>query len=273
MCQLLGMNSNQPADLRFSFAGFAERGGRTGEHTDGWGIAFHTPRGVRVIRDERASVASPLAEHVKRRRIKAANVVAHIRKATQGRIAQENCHPFTRTLWGRTWSFAHNGDLKGFYPDSGGYDASGDTDSERAFCYLLSGLAERFGSRPGRRALYVAVSELAAEIAVHGVFNFLLSDGETLFAHCSTQLHYVARSYPFARASLADCDRSIDFRRHNGPDDRMAVIATQPLTTDETWHAFVPGELKMFAGGRALEAASLETAAPGRRQGACACAL
>ena len=33
MCQLLGMNSSKPAALDFSFAGFAERGGRTGEHS------------------------------------------------------------------------------------------------------------------------------------------------------------------------------------------------------------------------------------------------
>lgn len=265
------MNSNQPADLRFSFAGFAERGGRTGEHKDGWGIAFHTRRGCRLITDHRPSIDSPLAQQVKRRRIKASNVVAHIRKATQGRVAPENSHPFTRVLWDRTWSFAHNGDLKGFHPDSGHYTALGDTDSERPFCHLLSGLAERFHTLPNRRALYVAVAELAAEIAVHGAFNFLLSDGETLLAHCSTQLHYVTRQYPFARASLADCERSIDFRRHNGPDDRMTVIATQPLTVDETWHAFVPGELKMFADGRALDGASLGLHA--RRADGCGCAL
>ena len=41
MCQLLAMNSSKPAALGFSFAGFTERGGRTGEHRDGWGIAFH----------------------------------------------------------------------------------------------------------------------------------------------------------------------------------------------------------------------------------------
>ena len=40
MCQLLGMNCNTPTDARFSFTGFARRGGATGDHTDGWGIAF-----------------------------------------------------------------------------------------------------------------------------------------------------------------------------------------------------------------------------------------
>ena len=40
MCQLLGMNCNAPTDVTFSFAGFAQRGGVTDHHSDGWGIAF-----------------------------------------------------------------------------------------------------------------------------------------------------------------------------------------------------------------------------------------
>ena len=40
MCQLLGMNCNVPTDVTFSFTGFAQRGGKTDHHSDGWGIAF-----------------------------------------------------------------------------------------------------------------------------------------------------------------------------------------------------------------------------------------
>jgi len=40
MCQLLGMNCNTPTDVTFSFSGFAQRGGVTDHHADGWGIAF-----------------------------------------------------------------------------------------------------------------------------------------------------------------------------------------------------------------------------------------
>jgi len=40
MCQLLGMNCNAPTDVTFSFRGFAQRGGHTDQHADGWGIAF-----------------------------------------------------------------------------------------------------------------------------------------------------------------------------------------------------------------------------------------
>ncbi|MEG2030443.1 MAG: class II glutamine amidotransferase [Janthinobacterium sp.] len=260
MCQLLAMNSSKPATLDFSFAGFAERGGRTDEHRDGWGIAFHSGGDCTLLTDHLAAIDSPLAARLLRHPVKARNIVAHIRKATQGRIAPENTHPFARELWGKTWSFAHNGDLKTWSaPPDAHYRASGDTDSERAFCHLLASLRARFpGGEPARDLLRQAVAAIAAEIAAHGSFNFILSDGEVLFAHCSTHLHYVIREYPFSVAQLIDCERSIDFRQHNHLDDRIAVIATHPLTQDEAWVACAPGELHLFAGG-ALQAA---TAAP-----------
>lgn len=40
MCELLGMSANVPTDITFSFTGLMQRGGRTGPHADGWGIAF-----------------------------------------------------------------------------------------------------------------------------------------------------------------------------------------------------------------------------------------
>ncbi len=112
----------------------------------------------------------------------------------------------------------------------------------------------RFGDEaPSLDALHGALQELTAEIATHGEFNFLLSNGEALFAHCSTHLHYVTRQYPFTRAHLVDCELSIDFNDHNHLDDCITVIATKPLTSNENWVAFAPGELKMFQNGAAPE--------------------
>lgn len=251
MCQLLGMNSSKPAGLGFSFTGFAERGGRTAAHSDGWGIAFHDAAGCHLITDLQASSDSPLAASVRQAPRRARNVVAHIRKATQGATSPENSHPFTRTLWGKTWSFAHNGDLKDYHPPQDAhYRTVGDTDSERAFCQLMAALRTRFPrGAPARPDLLSAVTGIAAGIAAYGSFNFILSDGELFFAHCSTALHYVVRAYPFRDARLIDCDLAIKFSQHNHLDDRMAVIATAPLTTGETWLAFAPGEIKLFVHG------------------------
>jgi glutamine amidotransferase len=245
------MNCNVPTDIVFSFTGFAHRGGRTDTHHDGWGIAFFEGSGVRHFVDHQAAIASPIAELIKHYPIKSLNVIAHIRKATQGQVALENCHPFVREMWGRYWVFAHNGDLKGFEPVlDGPYRPVGNTDSERAFCFLLQQLRDRFGDTPpAMPVLRAAIADLVAIIARHGTFNMMLSDGTALFAHCSTKLCYVVRKYPFTAACLADEDLSVDFSQVTTPNDRVAIIVTTPLTTNETWTEFAPGELKVFVDG------------------------
>ncbi|MDB5916569.1 MAG: class glutamine amidotransferase [Massilia sp.] len=254
MCQLLAMNCNVPTDIVFSFTGFALRGGRTDTHHDGWGIAFFEGAGVRHFVDHQAAVDSPVAELIRRYPIKSKNVIAHIRKATQGQVALENCHPFVRELWGRYWVFAHNGDLKQFHPVlDGPFRPVGDTDSELAFCFLLQELRARFGDvAPPLAQLRAALAELVSGVAAHGAFNLMLSDGSALFAHCSTRLCYVVRQYPFVTAQLSDEDIKVDFSQVTTPDDRVAIIVTEPLTTNERWTEFQPGELKVFVDGLAL---------------------
>ena len=251
MCQLLAMNCNVPTDIVFSFTGFATRGGGTDHHSDGWGIAFFEGAGVRHFVDHEAAIKSPIADLIRNYPIKSKNVIAHIRKATQGRIALENCHPFVRELWGRYFVFAHNGDLKNFTPElNGPYQPVGTTDSEAAFCYILQELQRRFDDAlPMLPELTQAIQELCDELASHGTFNMMLSDGSALFAYCSTNLHYIVRKFPFSEAVLSDEDMKVDFSEVTTPDDRVAIIVTEPLTTNEVWTSFKQGELKVFIDG------------------------
>ena len=94
--------------------------------------------------------------------------------------------------------------------------------------------------------------ELVPRIACHGTFNFMLSNGEALWAHCATRLCYVMRQHPFGQARLQDDDISVNFAELTTPQDRVAIVVTEPLTRDETWTDFAPGELKVFAGGAPL---------------------
>jgi predicted glutamine amidotransferase len=247
MCQLLGMNANTPTDVMFSFAGLAHR---ADEHKDGFGIAFFEGKGVRLFVDPDSARESPVAEMVKRYPIRSEQVIAHIRKATVGRVALQNCHPFVRELWGRYWVFAHNGDLKGFAPAlHGAFRPVGDTDSERAFCWLMQELAKAHAGVPGVDELTRTLRELLPRPAAHGSFNVLLSNGQALWAHASTQLHWLVRQHPFGAATLADEDLSVDFGALTSPRDRVAVVATEPLTTGEAWRAMAPGELQVFVDG------------------------
>lgn len=248
MCQLLGLNANTPTDLVFSFTGFAHR---AEEHKDGFGIAFFEGPGARLFVDPQSATHSPVAEMIRHYPIHSRHIIAHIRKATQGRVALENTHPFMRELWGRYWVFAHNGNLVDFHPRlHAAFRPVGDTDSERAFCWLMQELSKNHASLPSIEHLTETLAELTPCIARHGTFNFLLSHGEALWAHCSTKLHYIERRHPFAAAQLQDGDLTVDFADHTTPDDRVAVVVTEPLTRDESWTAFQPGELAVFVSGR-----------------------
>ena len=263
MCQLLGMNCNTPTDICFSFAGFQARGGLTDHHRDGWGIAFFEGRGCRMFLDPLPSSDSPVAQIVRSYPIRSLNVIAHIRKATQGGVALENTHPFQRELWGRYWIFAHNGNLAAYRPQlDGSYLPVGVTDSELAFCHILQTLRQRFPQGcPDREGLEAALAALSREIGQHGEFNFLLSNGDCLFAHCATRLSYIVRSAPFSVAHLGDHDLSVDFDRLTAPEDRVAVIATAALTDNEDWLVIPPGHLMRFEGGSPVS--SVPTLSPG----------
>ena len=45
---------------------------------------------------------------------------------------------------------------------------------------------------------------------------------------------------------------SVDLAELNGPDDRLAIVVTEPLTTNENWVAMAPGEFKVFVDGNLL---------------------
>ena len=257
MCQLLGMNCATPTDITFSFRGFSQRAGITSDHSDGFGIAFFEDKACRLFVDNQSAVESPIAELIRDYPIKSRNVIAHIRKATQGKITLENSHPFIRELWGRQWIFAHNGDLHGFQPRlTGQFTPVGNTDSELSFCYLLQHLVQKFGYvEPSLEDIFAALQDISPQIAEHGTFNFCLSNGKALFSYATTKLHWIVREYPFQPARLKDIDVEVDFSQVTTPDDRVAVITTEPLTENETWSAFAPGEMILFQDGKPVKRA------------------
>lgn len=250
MCELLGMSANVPTDIRFSFAGLARRGGETGPHVDGWGITFYEGRGCRTFHDPEPSARSDLARLLRAYPIKSRIVVAHVRRANRGCVSLENTHPFGRELWGRPWSFAHNGQLKGVKKlPLGRFRPIGTTDSEYAFCWILGALEARWSTLPSPAALDAALPELFRRLGDLGVFNALVSDGRSLYAHCGKRLSLITRRAPFGRATLLDEDLQVDFSAETTPDDVVSVVATRPLTRDEAWREMIPGETLALRAG------------------------
>lgn len=251
MCELLALNANTPTDLAFSFRGLSRRGGASGEHADGWGLASFTPdgSGLNLIREDAPAAFSRLADQLAERSPRALASIAHIRKATQGQVALENCHPFVRSWQGQTWVFAHNGNLAGVIPHGDHYRPFGETDSEAAFCWILDQL-DRSGVDPADGVgLFEQLHRCAASLAQRGTFNALLSNGQWLFATATSRLHWLTRRAPFRCATLVDPPLQVDFSAHTTASDVVTILSTEPLTIDERWECFLPGESRLFHNG------------------------
>lgn len=256
MCELLALSANTPTDMRFSFRGLARRGGATGEHQDGWGLASFDPetQALHIYREQTPAAFSPAAAHLASLDLKALYSIAHIRKATQGVVSLENCHPFRRSFANQDWVFAHNGDLKGEIPLGGPYQPTGNTDSEAAFCWLLNQLLEQAPEAAEAwandgRDLFAPLNRCAHQLAALGIFNCLLSNGSWLYAYGGTRLHTITRRAPFRLATLADDDLTVDFAAETTDRDVVSIISTEPLTTNEQWRALSPGESLLLIEG------------------------
>lgn len=255
MCELLAMSANVPTDICFSFSGLMQRGGNTGPHKDGWGITFYEGKGCRTFKDPLPSSESIIARLVTDYPIKSESVICHIRQANSGSVCLENTHPFTRNLWGRYWTYAHNGQLKDF-PEALPVKAHipvGATDSEHAFCFILDQLHYQFAdNEPDIKTLYQFIAEQCQQIDELGVFNIILTNGDYLFAYCSNNLHWITRKAPFGEAKLIDAEMEVDFTQETTEDDVVSVIATQPLTDNETWHKMEPKQWQLFYKGQVV---------------------
>lgn len=255
MCELLAMSANVPTDICFSFSGLMQRGGNTGPHKDGWGITFYEGKGIRNFKDPLPSAQSPIAKLVTEYPIKSEAVICHIRQANSGAICLENTHPFSRPMWGKNWTYAHNGQLKDHLTELNvvHHLPVGTTDSEYAYCFLLDQLFSEFGDKePETETLFSFVAKVCDKINHLGVSNIILTNGDYMFAHCSNNLHWITRRAPFGEAQLIDAEMTVDFHQETTDKDVVTVIATQPLTNNENWHKMQPGEWQLFRHGEVV---------------------
>lgn len=259
MCELLGMVASYPVDMGFSFTGFALRGGHTGPHADGWGLSMYDGRFARTFREHLPAWSSPLTRFLRDNPILTPLAIAHIRKMTRGVASLPNTHPFVRIWDRRHIVFAHNGTLPNVKDRPLRYESTlGDTDSEHAFCVMLEALRAKYGAQVPSDPLELGRSlyELANDLGSDGILNFLLADGDHLYARCGDSLHWTQRANPREDAMLQDAEVRVRVGDILGPADdmRMVVVATAPLTPDETWTKLAPGTLCVFAHGDLLHA-------------------
>src|SRR5260370_35340577 len=151
MCRLFGSKSRASSRVSHElFHGENALRVQSREHPDGWGLGWYEDGAPRVVRSLPPAHGDRDFEKLSRF-VTAQTVVAHVRKASIGRVAEQNTHPFQR---GR-WLFAHNGTLPGWELARAKVEAlidpalrselRGETDSERCFLLFLSRLRKRCG--------------------------------------------------------------------------------------------------------------------------------
>ncbi|QDU66346.1 class II glutamine amidotransferase [Engelhardtia mirabilis] len=270
MCELFALSSRQPTRVSLSFEAFAEHGDPGGENRDGWGIAYYPGRSSRLMKEPAPAGDSELVRFIEVHDYASGLVVSHIRHASQGHISFDNTHPFERELGGTSHVFCHNGDLgqeigrlaKGL----GRFRPIGQTDSELAFCYLLSALEPMWLGAVGVPPLLertAAVRECASLFAELGQANFLYADGDALFVHAHWRepadgsegrgpgLHVLTHPLETAPHPVDVPGIRIRHAARNGP---VAAVASVPLTS-APWEPIEQGTLLVVRDGVVVDRA------------------
>jgi predicted glutamine amidotransferase len=244
MCQLLGVCANREVDITFSFREWRHRG-QANRH--GYGFAHWKGGALAIVKEASSLYDSKPADTEDVTAAGSRMFLGHVRYATVGRLDGSNTHPFAASALGRTFAFAHNGTVRDVKRRPlRDRQPTGETDSEHAFLWLLEGLAgertETFAAR---------LKQLADDLRALGRFNFLVSDGVTLWAYADNSLHFVERRPPYGGelVRLVDDGYAIKLAEIKRPDERAVLIATEPLTNEPSWQRLSAGELLVVRDG------------------------
>jgi len=262
VCELFAMSSRFPTSVGFSLETLARRGGHDGPHKDGWGVAYFEDHDVFLLRESSPAAESGLVRFMEKNGPPSNLVLSHIRLATQGEAALRNTQPFQRELAGRAHVFAHNGNMPGIKDtcrlDSKWFTPVGETDSEFAFCCLLERLQPLWnratGGPPSVEARLEILADFAASLRPLGPFNFVYSDGDTLFVHAHRRLQGDGDVRPPGLHLLVrSCnEKAVDLSASGillAPvAQELALVASVPLT-DESWEPIAEGEVIALTAG------------------------
>ena len=251
MCELLGLNFNEPVRCGFSFRGFRHR---SESNSDGWGIGRYDGKDVVIRKEAKKSSTSELSKAVENNRSFTSNIfIGHVRRTSGTGISEVNTHPFLQKFRGYDFMFAHNGTLdKNKISSNSDFKPKGETDSELLMCALLFDIQNQgLGFRD-----FEKIRDLLHQYNKFGTMCLLFSEGEHLFAYrdikARKDLCFTERKSPYGEVSLEDEDWQINLKEEKSPSQKGVVIATKGLTKKEDWTEFGEGELKVFKNGEML---------------------
>ena len=262
MCELFALSARHPATVDVSLDEFASHGSTAGRSHDGWGIAYSEDHDACLLKEAEPAAPSDWVRFIESHHIRSRTVLAHIRHATRGGVSFENTQPFVRELGGRAHVFAHNGDLPKLEDarlPTGRFRPMGETDSELAFCGLLTLLEEPWlRGEPSVEERIETVREFARRIRALGPANFLYTDGRILFAHGDRRrsapgeplqppgLHVLERRCTAGAAARSGAGVRVT---PHPAEQRVLLVASVPLT-EEAWRPLGEGTLLVMSDGR-----------------------
>ena len=264
MCELFAMSSYKPTALTYSLEEFSKNGSSLRSNRDGWGIALASDRDAILVKEPRPAADSIWVKFIAEHAIETNMAIAHVRYATRGQHTMENTHPFRRALGRSVHLFAHNGTLTDIESvvdiDALDYKPIGDTDSEVAFCELLTRLKPLYDRDvlPAAAARIDVFQSVCEELRALGSCNFLYYDGDILFAHGHKRVYEengihtdpkppglnIKRCWACAAQNEVQCP-GLDVKLH---DQRTVLLASVPLD-EEGWEPLGEGAVLAIKDG------------------------
>ncbi len=189
MCELFGYSSSNPRSINRELKEFYSH---SEKHPHGWGLAVFEEKSASF---EKEAIKATNSNYLKDRLsepVEASVALGHIRYATVGVSKRNNSHPFVgKDNSGRRWTLIHNGTIFDGQALNDYYDRQkGDTDSERLLLYLIDSI----NANPEKDRFEV-IDELVLSLAPGNKLNFIIYDGEYLYAHSNFRgsLHALTR--------------------------------------------------------------------------------
>lgn len=237
MCELLGINSTEKIACNHLLQEFFSH---STQHPDGWGLAAFYENAVSLEKEPVSALNSIYLKNRLTDEIREDVLLAHIRKASVGKLSYQNSHPFAlRDCRGRLWTLIHNGTIfESPVLEPYKIRQKGETDSERILYYLVDQI--NFRQVNAQKALsdqerFAVVDDMIHAITPKNKVNFLIYDGELFYIHSNH------------KGSLYLCqDQKI----------RSLIVSTQPLNTEQSgnnhWTEVPQNTLLAYRKGRLI---------------------
>lgn len=217
-------------------------------NADGYGLAALTSKQGMLIMRNPVQAGSDSAYQAVAQRLVAAEMIVHLRYATNGETALVNTHPFTQD--GR--AFAHNGvigDLDRIEERLGSNRAMvmGDTDSERYFALITLAIREADGDV--RAGIKAAVRLITEECELHSI-NFVMGGLGHIWAFRYPEnnpllIHRRRAGGPDGEARLDQTNAAgtLRVRSDEAAEVPVVVFASEQISDEPGWEELGSGEL------------------------------